>query len=327
MNTYFALCGVLCLGIFCATLFAGSLLAETVAAMLKNFRSENLRTYSPKLLFLLRIFPFGFSAGITLGLALPAFLLLEPKQTAEAPETYLIVFAVIGAACSLLILIRLVRLLLATKRLSCEWRRSAVKIPAPAEFPVFRVEGSSSLFAVVGIFKPRVFIGGDLLDCLTPEELHAALAHERAHVRSFDNLKRALLSMTLLPSVLRNLAFVDRAWDEASELAADSHSIDRTSALDLASALVKIAGLRTASSARTHLPSVAACHLLSENEPSGLAVRLERVRNLLSDPAVPSARRPILWGRVFAVAAALLYVISLPSILVFGHRFMEALVK
>ena len=327
MNTYFALCAVLCLGIFAIGLFAGSLLAEAAAAVLKNFRSENLRTYPPELLFFLRIFPFGFSAGITLGLALPAFLLLEPKQTAEAPETYLIAWAVMGAACSLLIFVRFLRVLVATKRLSREWQRSAVRIPASADFPVFSVERSASLFAVVGIFKPRVFVDGDLLDRLTPEELHAALAHERAHVRSFDNLKRALLSTTRLPGVLRNLAFVDRAWDEASELAADRRSIDWTSALDLASALVKIAGLRAASSARIHPQAVAACHLLSETESSGLAVRLERVRNSLSDSEVPSAHRPMRWERIFAIAMALLYVISLPSILLFSHRLMEALVK
>ena len=325
MNTYFGLCVALCLGIFSLALFAGLAVAEAAAGLLRLGRR---RPHSPFKLFSLRVFPFVFSAAVTLALALPAFLSLEPRQTGEVPELYLIVLTAVSLFVLATIAVRLLRLLISTARLSRHWRQSATRATLTASMPVFRIATSATLFAVVGTFRPKVFIGKDAFDCLTREELEAAIAHESAHVRSLDNLKRTLLSITRLPRLFRHLNWLDGAWSEASELAADEEALSGRSAVDLISALIKVGRLQVN---RTGLdgPSVAACHLLSSSQYSSMARRLEHLRHFVEDPQPPVApRRRQSWTtNILAFSAVLAYWSALPILLRATHALMEVMAK
>jgi hypothetical protein len=326
MNTYSGLCVVLCLGIFSLSLFASAAAAEALAALLSYFGRGKRFMRSPALLFTLRIFPFAFSLALTVSLALPAYLLLEPGETGEAPQTYLLALAGVALFALVVFAVRLLRLLSTTSRVLRHWHKNAIRIDIPAPVPIFQIEAPPALFAVVGMFKPRVFVGREALTCLTQEELEAAISHELAHVRSLDNIKRTLLKVTRLPICFRNLRTIDSAWADAAELQADERSLAQTSAVDLSSAIVKIARLQVLPWAVTMQP-VPACHLVSSNQSSAMAVRLERLRSLLEMPTYSAAARnkyviPWLIG-----VAILAYCVEVQSLLSITHRVMEALVK
>jgi hypothetical protein len=93
---------------------------------------------------------------------------------------------------------------------------------------------------VVGVLRPRIFVADAVLLALSPREMRALLAHERAHLSSSDNLRRLLLRSSAplpWPSLARGL---ERRWQDVSEEAADMRA---EAGLDLASALVATARL------------------------------------------------------------------------------------
>ena len=72
---------------------------------------------------------------------------------------------------------------------------------------------------------------------LSYDELQVAVRHELGHRRSWDNLKKALISATPFPG----MSGIESAWREAAELAADDTAVtNRQEALDLAAALIKL---------------------------------------------------------------------------------------
>ena len=90
---------------------------------------------------------------------------------------------------------------------------------------------------LVGIRLPRILISESAREVLSDAELRAALRHETVHLRSRDNLKKAIFNCLLFPG----MAGLERAWQEASELAADDGAVSsRDQALDLAAALIKL---------------------------------------------------------------------------------------
>ncbi len=75
---------------------------------------------------------------------------------------------------------------------------------------------------------------------LSDDELQVAVRHELGHMRSWDNLKKVLISATPFPG----MGGLESAWREAAELAADDSAVaNRQEALDLASALIKLSRL------------------------------------------------------------------------------------
>ena len=152
--------------------------------------------------------------------------------------------------------------------------------------------------AIVGLFTSRLFVARSVLEACSSEELDAVLAHEGAHARQYDNLRRLALAgtpdlLSLWPSGRR----LDAAWMRAAELAADEMAArDRGRGVDLAAALVKVA--RLATTATDPLPASA----LYRGEPI-----TERVHRLLDPPAPTGSRQWPLWLRVagFAVLLAL----------------------
>jgi beta-lactamase regulating signal transducer with metallopeptidase domain len=169
--------------------------------------------------------------------------------------------------------------------------------------------------AVVGLVTSRLFVARRVIEVCTPEEFDAVVAHEHAHARAHDNLRR--LAMTATPDLLALLPAGRRlleAWTMAAELAADERAARRTpGGLHLAAALVKVARL-----AVTPAPPLTASTLF-EGQPI-----TERVRRLLDPPATPTHAQDPTWLR--AIAALLLLAAAVAALPVI-HTASEHLLK
>jgi Zn-dependent protease with chaperone function len=201
-------------------------------------------------LFFLRIMP-GLAAVFCVGaLFIPSYLINEPRHTTEVVTAKLGLLAAASLYGIGFALWRCIARCLTTRRLARDWLRHAQPISVEnLSVPAFRFRHRFPVVAIVGALRPRLFIAEQVLEALSPEELSAAVAHERGHLAARDNFKRGLLLvcrdvLALLP-LGRSL---DRAWMEAAECAADDHAARNglPEALDLASALVKIARLAPA---------------------------------------------------------------------------------
>jgi hypothetical protein len=98
------------------------------------------------------------------------------------------------------------------------------------------------LLAVAGFLSPKILVSRRLLDsgALSSDALEIALAHERAHLRQFDNLKLLILSSLDLPLCSTSVL---RRWRRAAEIAADDDAAagSRRNAILLAETLLTTA--------------------------------------------------------------------------------------
>jgi len=325
MNAFWLLCVTLSLAVLFLGSALGALLANLAAWLMWRFgRAQLLR--SAQLLFSIRLFPSAFGAILTAGFALPSFLLLEPTRSVEAPEPYLLALASLAVMAIVAFAVRCTRLVSRSQKTLESWLKGARLLPLSLTIPVYEIERPESLIAVIGIFRPKVFVGSAALASLGREEFEAAVAHELAHVRSQDNLKQLALKITRLPLAFASLAKMDVAWSAAAELSADKNALKQgTSALALCSAIVKIGRLKTFPSESL---AVAACHLIPpDGSSSALALRIEHLQNALEAKAGPRALNPHCGWPLTLLSGAILYLLVLPAALPVVHRWTEWLVK
>jgi Zn-dependent protease with chaperone function len=285
-----------------------------------------------RLLFTLRALPPALAALLVFALVLPAYVLNEPAHTSETVGFKLLLLAAASAAGVLLALRRMAATWRATRRLAREWVSRAEPVAGRGvAIPAYRIRHRFPVIAVVGILRPRLFIAAQVFETLSEGELAAALAHERRHVESRDNLKRALLragqDALLLAPFGRSLT---RAWQHESELAADEFAASEgpTSALDLASAIIKISRLVPAGE-RPVLP--AGAHLLGA-EDDGLSRRVLNLLRLAApdgractapNPTAHSLPAAALW---LGLCAAFLFFVTRPDVLSATHDAIERVV-
>jgi beta-lactamase regulating signal transducer with metallopeptidase domain len=231
----FAARGILVSLAFFATVYCPlSLLVVLVWRGAKKFGPATAAN-AANLLFGLRIFPFAASAVVTIFFAFPSFWLLERISLDEDAGTFIL------ALCSLLILgaglFRVLRVQTRTTRAVTQWWRGARSVGADGRMPRLRASEGAPPLILVGSWKPRVMISDLATAVLTEAELRVAVRHELGHARSWDNLKKVMVSLTPFPG-MRGL---ERAWQETAELAADEAAVaNRQEALDLAAALIKL---------------------------------------------------------------------------------------
>jgi beta-lactamase regulating signal transducer with metallopeptidase domain len=223
----------------------GFVVANTILSLLTVLVWRGVRSSRPRAgsLLVLRMLPAIGSAGLVLGLVVPAFWSFEPRATAERPGPALVVFVILAGLLIGAGLQRAIASGLHTRRLEHRWKAAAVSSTSPG-LPViaYRVPSDMPLAALVGVVRPRLFLSGQFLDALSAGERRSVLEHEVGHLRSFDNLKRTM--MRLAPDCLGFLsagAQIERAWAIAAEEDADDHAAgpDRARSLDLAGALLK----------------------------------------------------------------------------------------
>jgi len=282
-------------------------------------------------LFALRVFPPVLAALLAFALVVPAYTYHEPADSGEVVGTKLALIAAVSAAGVLLALWRVARTWLATRRLARDWTRRAARVEVEGlGLPAYRLRHRFPVIAVIGIFRPRLFIAEQVFDALTDGELAAAVGHERGHVAARDNLKRALLQAgqdaLLFAPLGRSLL---RAWQRESEVAADEFAAAKgpRAAVDLAAAIVKISRM-IPHGARPTLP--AGAHLLGADEEDGLS---QRVRNLLrlasatgDAPAGVRSRSPLNLALGLCLGAACALLFTHPEVLRVTHTAIEQVV-
>lgn len=319
-----------------AALLTINALATLVAAAFGRLLRRPLRICTARtraeILFALRIGPPAI-AIVTLGAFLiPSYLIYEPYATKERITVKLAVLAIASGIGVILAVWRGVRSWIATRSLLREWSASATKVEVESvSIPTFRLPHSFPIIAVVGSFRPKLFIAGHVLRTLTEEELAAAIAHEYGHLAAFDNFKRSLLrasrSALLIIPCGRSL---DRAWSEASESAADEYAAQEspTVAVNLAAALVRIARLVPQPHHHTTLPTSVSTFLRGDEEPQGVK---DRVRRLLELAAHDSRSRfsnaPVvrfgLWLSLALIVITSITIESRPQLLASVHTLIE----
>ena len=286
-----------------------------------------------EILFVMRIGPPVIAIVAIAVFMIPSYLRYEPYATNETVGWKLGMLASISAIGVALAIWRGVRSWLATRSLLKQWLAASTPIKLDTiTVPTFVFEHSFPIIAVVGAIRPRLFIAGRVLESLTEAELAAAIAHEYGHLAAQDNFKRSVMRISRAALLLIPCGrWLDRAWSEASESAADEHAAQQSSqvALDLASALVRIARM-IPNGQRTTLPA-AVSGFLVENDAPGVKVRVSRLVELAStDPRLLVSSAPLFrfvpWFVLTLVVVLSVTIESRPQVLAAVHEFVEHVV-
>jgi Zn-dependent protease with chaperone function len=210
-----------------------------------NYGQQYSSARQADLLFLLRITPFVVATVVTLVLAVPSFLLLEPRAVDEPVGVLLLVCGFCGMAVILAAVRNAAAALMKTSRAVARWSSESRvighgPIRSGKSVSVLRTTVIAPPMTAAGILRPRVWLSGAAEFVLTELELQGAIRHEMVHLRRRDNLKKLLLCLAAFPG----MAQLERAWRQSAEMAADDGAVSSVSeALDLAAALIKLSRL------------------------------------------------------------------------------------
>lgn len=265
-------------------------------------------------LFRRAVLPIAVPVFVSAGMLAPAFLMHEPQRDDEWVGLTLVALAAAGAVRLALVVVRALGSVRAARAIVAEWNRHATPLPRePWGLPASRIDVDFPVVAVAGFFRPRVFVDRRVLEACSPSELAAVAAHERAHVRSRDNLRRLLVAACAGPS-----SVVAAAWRAAAERAADERAADSPrTAVDLADALVQVARLGSA-------PALPIAAVSTIHDGGSLEQRVHRLLTFSSgehdrEPATLSVALP-----TCALATVLMIWTPLPATL---HAALELLVR
>lgn len=245
------------------------LIAGPIAALSARSRAQ--------IIFALRVGPVAAALIFVFAFIVPAYLLHEPENSGEVVSVKLAIIAGLSWLAIVVALYRVFKTWRVTRDLAFSWQKESSEISIEGiDVPTFKIVHPFPVIAVIGILRPKIYVAEQVLSSLTADELQAAMAHEYGHMKSHDNLKRTILRICRDLLIIPIGADLDRAWAENAETAADEYAagLGRSTALDLASALVKLARI-----APTHLggATLAASYLFDEQN----ADVSDRVRRLL----------------------------------------------
>jgi Zn-dependent protease with chaperone function len=286
-----------------------------------------------ELLFVMRIGPPVIAIVAIAAFMVPSYLAYEPYGTNETVSLKLGALAAISAIGVALAFWRGIRSWLATRSLLKQWLNASTPIQLDAiTVPTFVLRHRFPIIAVVGAIRPRLFIASHVLESLSEEELAAAIAHEYGHLAAQDNFKRSVMRISRAALLIIPCGrWLDRAWSEASESAADEHAAQRSSqvALNLASALVRIARMIPKGQRQT-LPAAVSGFLMGEDAP-GVRVRVSRLVELAAgDPRLLVSSAPLFrfvpWFVLTVVVVLSVTIESRPQVLATVHQFVEHVV-
>jgi Zn-dependent protease with chaperone function len=310
-----ARCAGVSLAMFVLVYVLGSLVVSVGwRLMLRVLRPATARG-TADLLFAIRVLPLGVALAVTLGVALPSFLLLEPHAADEAVGTAPLVLASMFLALAVWGVWSAVRAQRRTSRAMEKWLDGSTRMNSSAIVPVFRSHQHWPSLTVAGVRAPMVIVSDDAASMLSPSELETALRHEIAHVRRYDNLKKLIFRVAPFPG----MSALEAAWAEQTELAADDAAVSSMDdALDLASALIKISRLGFGA-------SVEIGHALLHSS-TALATRIRRLFAWKSNTESKAAR-PLWFGGISAVVMLIGLLASYSTMLGGMHELTEWLVR
>jgi len=277
-------------------------------------------------LLTLRLLPATASAAFVAGVFLPSFWWFEPRDFTEQFALTLMVLAAAAAAMLAGAVVRGAMAWQHAARRARAWTAAARALRFDGiDVPIFRIDSSRPVMALIGILRPRLIVTRGLIEALTGEELAASLAHEIGHHRAWDNLKR--LTILGAPDVLRWLPGtrrLEQRWAAAAEHRADASATgarDRSARLALASALVKVARLMPAPAPFTEPISTLV-------GGGAIAARVHRLIDDGPQPSTERRRQSRPWARGAAAMAALAaLVFGYAPLLATVHRATEILVS
>ena len=195
-------------------------------------------------------------AGVLL--AVVAWLLYEPRTPGERPGAPLVALALAGLVVIVARVASAAAAARRTRRVTALFRREGREVgglPLPASSAAFAFPVAS----LAGLWRPRLLLADGVLGALGPDELDAVVAHELAHLRARDNLKRLLLRTSLDPLALTRTGRRLRAeFLGAAEAAADARACEEVAPTALARAILKVARLVPA---ERLAPDLASFHL------------------------------------------------------------------
>jgi len=265
---------------------------------------------------------------------IPSYVTYEPHTTDEFVSWKLGALAALSAIGVGLAAWRGLRSWLATRSLLRSWLSASQRIELKGiSVPTFVLNHSFPIIAVVGAIRPRLFIATHVLDSLTEEELAAAIAHEYGHLAANDNFKRSVMRISRAALLIIPCGrFLDRAWSEASESAADEHAAQESSlvALNLASALVRIARMIPKGQHQV-MPAAVSAFLIGSEDSPGVKVRVRRLVELAAtDPRLlvsnASTVRFVPWIVLSLIVVIGVTIESRPHVLAAVHSFVEHVV-
>lgn len=322
MTMYVAFCAAICLAVFCvvaALLTAVVMASSSILTRVLRRLPAQLRATS---LFVVTIAPFAAGLFLALGVALPAFLLYEPPWYGEEIGLQLPLLALAGLLWIAFAAGRGLRLVRRTSGLEHMWHGAVPRDRgSKTRAKLTTVDSDLPLLGTVGFVRPRVYASGRIIAALSEDELKATLAHEAGHIRAADNFKRLLLAA--IPGAGWMLALRSE-WIRASEVAADEAAVESgVSALDLASALVKVGRMRL--HCEQH-PEVLASHFVPPGTEMQVADRVQHLTRLIDGKARPttSTRRYLRSTFFIAAAAYATYFIPLTRA---AHELLERVVR
>jgi Zn-dependent protease with chaperone function len=310
--------------------------ATMVAAGVGHLCQPLLRSCSARtraeLLFVMRIGPPVIALLVVGVFMIPSYLIYEPQVSGEVVSWKLGLLATLSAFGVGLAVWRAVRSWLATRSLLKDWLHSSTRIDLKAiPIPTFVLEHPFPIIAVVGAIRPRLFIANRVLESLSEDELGAAIAHEYGHLAARDNLKRSVMRISRAALLIipcgRSL---DSHWSEASESAADEHAAQKSSqtALNLASALVRIARMIPRGQCQIMPAAVSAFLVGGEDSSSSVKVRVRRLIELAAtDPRLLASNASVVrfapWFVLGVIAAFGVMIESRLQVLATVHSFVE----
>ena len=167
--------------------------------------------------------------------------------------------------------------------------------------PVHLTTGIYPQLAVTGLFFPSIILSQHLFanPAFSPELLEIALAHEKSHIRHFDNLKHLILLSLVLPHLRAGQQRLQR-WRQAAEIAADEDAASGSSSRAIQLAETLLIAARTVPTQRA--PELSLSLLQHEED---LDHRIHRLlRDKPSEPvAHPQKRRAIQAAALLAAGA------------------------
>jgi beta-lactamase regulating signal transducer with metallopeptidase domain len=274
------------------------------------------------LLFALRVVPFLGGAAATLALAVPSFLLLEPRSVNEPMGVLPVVLGFCGIAVVLAGVWKAVAALIGASRTVAGWSSGASVIGSRPVYSgnsvsVRRISGAAPPLTATGILWPSVWLSRAAEFVLTERELETALRHEVVHIRRRDNLKKLILRLVTFPG----LAELEIAWRETTEMAADDAAVSSASeALDLAAAVIKLSRLTPLE------PPAELTMALVHRAAESVNARVERLIAWTEPQRNPKGYS---WGYAVCAAAAVLITLAVTysELLVQVHEATEWLVR
>ncbi len=176
-----------------------------------SYRSPQRRRAD--LLFVLRMAPFVLAAAVTLVLAVPSFLLLEPRVERETMGAMPLLLGACGFAVMVAGIWNAAGAWMRASRMIAGWSRHAIllcssRVDSQKAVSVLLSSGIAPPLTAAGILRPTVWLSRSAEFVLTGRELTSALRHEVVHVSRRDNLRKLLLRLVVFPG----MAGLPRLW-------------------------------------------------------------------------------------------------------------------